>query len=243
MSAAQPSAPSPAARAAATATTGSAAHALAAALTGLATAYVAGAELVPTYALASLVFAISAFTGCDRLARHLAVRRRSLAGRAFFSLVMPVAFLILIALGTDAVQRGTTAWLPVIAALPAATLFACLALALDFALHDETPSERFIASQLQRSQLKLWFAACIFPGLIWLILQVGMDRLPQAAAAAVLCLFALLKAARTLHEYANDEDDESSDLLPVVQLAALAGPACGFIVAAALVFDPRWPLT
>lgn len=232
----------PAAHAEAVAATGRAAHALAAGVTGLASAHAAGAELVVTYALASLVFAVSAFAGCDRLSRHFAGKFEGIALPALAALGLPIVFLLLIAVGSDAVMRGHAAWHPVLAALPSAVLFGCLSIALQFAQRDVdiAAGRRSLATRLAPAQAKLWFAACMFPGLIWLVFQVGQDALPQAAAAGVLGLLLLLKAAQTLAEYGRDETDE---LLPVVRLAALAGPLCGFIIAAALAFDTRWTLS
>ena len=211
--------------------------ALSAGLLGLATAWADGIELQTFFALASVVFAVSAYSGFTRLSERLTTRLAPApALHAVITLFLPAAFLLFIVVGTDYVQRGVTGWSAFATGLPLGLLAACISLItqIDRRGEDLDDDRQSTVTGLETTQLKLVYLLLCMPAYGWLVVQVGRDSLPQFAGAAAITLVLSFKAARDLNDYASDEPGA---LDSAIRLTVLAAPLFGLLLAGALVFD------
>ncbi len=141
---------------------------------------------------------------------------------------------LLVVLGSDYVQRGQLAALPLSAGLSFALLVAALLYINEFPdrIADEAAGKRTLVVRLGIEDARWGYLVLTLVAYGWLILQVGRGALPQACAAAALTLVLSFRAGRELLSHAA----EPAALGPAIRMTILAAHLHGLILAAALAF-------
>ena len=143
-----------------------------------------------------------------------------------------VACWLLVVVGTDYVQRGSFAQLPVIAGLSYALLVANLLYINQFPDRraDQAAGKLTLVVRLGVETARWGYLLIALLAYVWLVLQVGRYALPQACAAAAFTLVLSLRAGRMLLEHAGTP----AELAPAIKLTIVATCAHGLILAATL---------
>lgn len=139
---------------------------------------------------------------------------------------------LLVVVGTDYVQRGSFAALPLIAGLPFALLVADLLYVNQFPDRsaDEAAGKRTLVVRLGFENARWGYLLIALVAYGWLVLQVGRDALPQRCALAAFPVVLSLRAGRTLLAHA----DQPQGLAPAIRLSIAAAHLHGVLLAATL---------
>lgn len=155
-----------------------------------------------------------------------------LAGRGLGEAAVAAGFGILIPLGTDYVQRGELAALPVLAGLPYALLAANLLYINEFPDRraDEAVGKRHWVVRLGARRARWGYLVIALAAYAILVAEVAFGALPVLALAAAIPVAASGVAALRLLEHA----ETPARLAPAIRLSILAPVAHGLLLAAAL---------
>jgi 1,4-dihydroxy-2-naphthoate polyprenyltransferase len=145
-----------------------------------------------------------------------------------------VACWLLVVVGTDYVQRGHFAFLPVAAGLSYALLVANLLFINQFPDQeaDARAGKRTLVVSLGPQAAKWGYLLIAIAAYAWLVAMVANDVLPQKTAAAALTLAISFPAGRDLLEYA----ETPAELEPAIKRTIVAALLHGLILAAVLAF-------
>jgi 1,4-dihydroxy-2-naphthoate octaprenyltransferase len=139
---------------------------------------------------------------------------------------------LLIVLGTDFVQRGALAALPLVAGLPFALLVAAILYLNQFpdAQADAAAGKRTLVVRLGPQQARWGYALLAAAAYLWLALAVILGALPLLCAAGLLPALLSFKAARGLLQHASDP----ARLTPAITATIAAANLNGLLLALAL---------
>lgn len=148
-----------------------------------------------------------------------------------------VAGWLLVAVGTDFVQRGHFDWLPVLAGLPQALLVANILIINQF---PDYKADAAVGKANWVVRLGPQGATWIYPAVAtlaygWLLVLVGRGQLPIYAAAGAFTLALSFNAARQLQRHAA----EPTALVPAIKLTVAAANLHGLLLAVGLFFSAR----
>ena len=162
----------------------------------------------------------------------------ALVSRGLGELAVAAGWLIVV-IGSDFVQRGGFSPLPAMAGLSYALLVAVILFMNEFPDRrgDEAAGKRTLVVRLGPDTAKWVCLGAVLLAYGWLVLMVGRERLPHAAAAAALTLILSFRAQRHLLAHAS----EPAELAPALKLTIAAANLHGLILAATLAFG-RWPV-
>jgi 1,4-dihydroxy-2-naphthoate octaprenyltransferase len=139
---------------------------------------------------------------------------------------------MLIAIGTDYVQRHGFAWEPVVASLPFALLVTNLLYINQFpdCKADGSAGKRTVIVRLGPARAARGYLLIGIAAYAWLVAAVTVGLLPWPALAALLPALFTLKAGRVLLRHA----ETPFHLLPGIQMTILAAISHGTLLAAGL---------
>ena len=143
-----------------------------------------------------------------------------------------VAAWLLVSIGTDYVQRGNFAELPLIAALPFALLVANILYINQFPDRhgDELAGKRTLIVRLGAESAKWGYVLIALFAHAWILYQVIVGHLPDIAALSAATLPLSIKAGRDLLRHAS----QPAQLAPAIKLTILSANLHGLILAIAL---------
>ena len=161
----------------------------------------------------------------------------ALVSRGLGEIAVAAGWLIVVA-GSDFVQRGAWSFLPVAAGLSYALLVAAILFFNEFPDHrgDAAAGKRTLVVRFGPDGAKWSCVGLVVGAYAWLMLMVGRELLPHAAAAAAFSLILSFRALRHLLAHAA----EPAALAPALKLTIAAAHLHGLILAATLAFA-RWP--
>lgn len=141
---------------------------------------------------------------------------------------------LLVVAGTDFVQRGSFAFMPVAAGLSYALLVANLLFINQFPDHDgdRAVGKRTLVVRLGPQTAKWAYLLIAIAAYGWLVAMVAIWLLPQKAAAAAITVVLSFSAGRELLQHAG----EPAELAPAIKRTIVAANLHGLILAAALAF-------
>lgn len=144
---------------------------------------------------------------------------------------------LLIVLGTDFVQRGALAALPLVAGLPFALLVAAILYLNQFpdAQADALAGKRTLVVRLGPQRARWGYALLAGAAYLWLALAVIWGAVPWLCAAGLLPALLSFKAARGLLRHAT----EPAQLTPAIQATIAAANVNGLLLALGLALA-RW---
>lgn len=139
---------------------------------------------------------------------------------------------LLVVLGTDFVQRGALAALPLVAGLPFALLVAAILYLNQFpdAQADALAGKRTLVVRLGPQRARWGYALLAAAAYLWLALAVVLGALPPLCAAGLLPAVLSLRAARALLRDA----DAPARLTPAIAATIAAANLNGLLLALAL---------
>lgn len=148
-----------------------------------------------------------------------------------------VAGWLMVVLGTDFVQRGELAALPLVAGLPFALLVAAILYLNQFpdVRADEAAGKRTLIVRLGPQKARWGYPLLAAAAYLWLASAVVAGALPAVCAVALLPAALSFKACRQLLRHAS----EAARLTPAIQATIAAANLNGLLLALALALA-RW---
>lgn len=141
---------------------------------------------------------------------------------------------LLVVVGTDFVQRGSFAWLPLIAAVPYTLHVVNILYINQFPdlIADASAGKRTLVVRLGAMRARWGYLGITLLAYGWLLAAIIMDYLPMLSALACLTLIPSLLAARGLIHNA----ESPKQLTPAIKLSILAANLHGLLLAGILAF-------
>lgn len=144
---------------------------------------------------------------------------------------------LLVVLGTDFVQRGAFAALPLVAGLPFALLVAAILYINQFPdmRADAAAGKRTLVVRLGADAASRGYAVLAASAYLWLTLAIVFGEAPLWCAAALLPAIFSFKAARLLQMHAR----QPQALAPAIKMTVAAANLHGLLLAGALALGNR----